>query len=87
MLIVGYNRPGGYFIVKNSWGTSRGQNGYVYLSYDYIRTYAKYGYVINGVQPLLMPFPMILKQVQPVNPIDPVLRAQPRVTPRIQKVQ
>jgi hypothetical protein len=87
MLIVGYNRPGGYFIVKNSWGTSRGQNGYVYLSYDYIRTYAKYGYVINGVQPLVMPFPVILKQMQPVNPIDPVLQVQPKVTPRIQKVR
>jgi len=55
MLIVGYNRTGdasiggGYFIVKNSWGTGVGQSGYIYLSYDYIRTYSKYGFYITGV--------------------------------------
>lgn len=48
MLIVGYNRsvPLPYFIVKNSWGKEKGNQGYYYLSYDYIRTYAKYGYII-----------------------------------------
>jgi len=54
MLIVGYDRPGEYFIVKNSWGTNKGQAGYLYLSYDYIRTYAKYGYIITDVEPLLV---------------------------------
>ena len=57
MLIVGYDKskttyPEEYFIVKNSWGTSCGQSGYIYLSYDYIRTYAKYGYYITGVKPV-----------------------------------
>ncbi len=51
MLIVGYDRspnaPIPYFICKNSWGTARGVNGYYYLSYDYIRTYAKYGYIVT----------------------------------------
>ena len=51
MLIVGYDRspnvPISYFICKNSWGTARGVNGYYYLSYDYIRTYAKYGYIVT----------------------------------------
>jgi len=56
MLIVGYNRNGdstiggGYFIVKNSWGTGYGASGYIYLSYDYIRTYAKYGFYITSVK-------------------------------------
>lgn len=47
MLIVGYNRSAAipYFICKNSWGVTDGVNGYWYLSYDYIRTYAKYGYI------------------------------------------
>jgi len=67
MLIVGYNKTGEYFIVKNSWGTSKGQAGYLYLSYDYIRTYAKYGYVINEIHPLALTIRR------------PMLRAVPRI--------
>lgn len=52
MLIVGYNRsvylP--YFICKNSWGVADGVEGYFYLSYDYIRTYAKYGYITQRIR-------------------------------------
>jgi len=61
ILLVGYNRTGQYFIAKNSWGTGRGHAGYVYLSYDYIRTYAKYGYYITDVHPipLIMHRPML----------------------------
>jgi hypothetical protein len=70
MLVVGYNRPQEYFIVKNSWGTSYGQSGYVYLSYDYIRTYAKYGYVINEVEPI------------PLTLLQPRLRMKPMARPR-----
>ncbi len=51
MLVVGYDRPAGYFIVKNSWGTGFGHAGYAYLPYDYVQTYAKYGYVVMGVTP------------------------------------
>jgi C1A family cysteine protease len=52
MLIVGYDRNGPlpFFIVKNSWGTVSGVQGYYYLSYDYVRTYAKYGYVVNALR-------------------------------------
>jgi hypothetical protein len=42
----------------------------VYLSYDYIRTYAKYGYVITDVEPL----PLVL--------VQPMLRALPRMRAR-----
>jgi C1A family cysteine protease len=69
MLIVGYNRSQEYFIVKNSWGTNKGQSGYLYLSYDYIRTYAKYGYVINEVEPLA------------IHALGPMLRAIPMMSP------
>ncbi len=48
MLMVGYNRPGNYFEFKNSWGADSGHTGYVRLSYEYIQTYAKYGYYIKG---------------------------------------
>ena len=51
MLICGYNAPKKYFIVKNSWGSGWSNAGYAHLSYDYIRTYAKYGYYIKTVSP------------------------------------
>lgn len=62
MLVVGYDRPAEYFIVKNSWGTGYGQSGYLYLSYDYIRTYAKYGYYVTGVEPVLTTFRPMLRR-------------------------
>ncbi|MFQ5809930.1 MAG: C1 family peptidase [Armatimonadota bacterium] len=63
MLMVGYDRPGQYFILKNSWGSGCGQSGYVYLSYDYIRTYSKYGYVIDSVEPIVYRLkPMVMKR-------------------------
>ena len=40
MLIVGYDREKGYFIVKNSYGQSYGKDGYVHLTYDYFSQYA-----------------------------------------------
>jgi C1A family cysteine protease len=72
MLICGYNAVGDYFIVKNSWGTGFGHSGYAYLSYDYIRTYAKYGYYIRKVSPALTIFtpkitPGILKDVPQIR--------------------
>jgi hypothetical protein len=47
MVLVGFEDTGEqkYFIVKNSWGTENRARGYLRLSYDYIRTYARYGYV------------------------------------------
>jgi len=52
MLVVGYskNAPIPYFILKNSWGAEKGNNGYYYLSYDYVREYAKYGYIVHEIR-------------------------------------
>ncbi len=52
MLLVGYKRnaPEPYFIFKNSWSDDAGVGGYYYLSYDYVRQYAKYGYIVNDIR-------------------------------------
>lgn len=52
MLMVGYDRTGPQprFILKNSWGAGHGHDGYLWLSYDYIREYAKYGYVMLSIR-------------------------------------
>ena len=52
MLLVGYNNtaPIPYFIFKNSWGPHWGNNGYSYLSYDYVVQYAKYGYIVHQIR-------------------------------------
>jgi len=71
MLICGFNAAKDYFIVKNSWGTGFGHSGYAYLSYDYIRTYAKYGYYIRKVSPVGLIF------TPNVNP--GVIRETPRL--------
>jgi C1A family cysteine protease len=47
MLMVGYSKTGNYFEFKNSWGTDQGHGGYFRLTYEYLQTYAKYGYVVN----------------------------------------
>jgi len=36
MLIVGYDDTSRRLIVRNSWGTSWGDNGYCYMPYDYL---------------------------------------------------
>jgi Cysteine protease len=53
MVIVGYdrsteNKP--FFWVKNSWGEDYGHAGYLKISYDYLKTYAKYGYVTTKLK-------------------------------------
>jgi Papain family cysteine protease len=49
MLLVGYDKPNRMLIFKNSWGTGKGDNGYVRLSYDYVSKYALYGFIIMSV--------------------------------------
>jgi hypothetical protein len=55
MVIVGYNRDEQYFIVKNSWNTTWGHDGYGYFSYNFFRSCAKYGFVVDAVVPAAPP--------------------------------
>ena len=51
MLLVGYDRPGQFFVVKNSWGPAWGHNGYGHFHYDYMRSCLRYGFTVSSVVP------------------------------------
>ena len=51
MLIVGYDRPHQYFILKNSWGSWWGHAGYGYFGYDFARVGFKYGFTVSAAEP------------------------------------
>jgi Papain family cysteine protease len=74
MLIVGYNRTDQYFIVKNSWNTTWGHTGYGYFSYNFFRSCAKYGFVVDAVIP-----------ASPASPLPRKLATAPYATQRISR--
>jgi C1A family cysteine protease len=39
---------GGYFIVKNSWGSCFSDGGYIYLPWDYMKAEVGEAYGISG---------------------------------------
>lgn len=51
MVICGYSDKEGYFIVRNSWGTQFGDNGYCYMPYAYVRDseLTTYACAITGI--------------------------------------
>jgi C1A family cysteine protease len=40
---------GGYFIIKNSWGTCSGDVGYYYMPVDYLKVHATHVWVVASV--------------------------------------
>jgi C1A family cysteine protease len=54
VLIVGYDDPGQYFIVKNSWGTGWGESGYFKIAYSELNRVTEFGYwtiAYEGTEP------------------------------------
>lgn len=43
VLLVGYDDPGQYFIVKNSWGTGWGEQGYFRIAYSQVTNLVGFG--------------------------------------------
>jgi C1A family cysteine protease len=43
VLLVGYDDPGQYFIVKNSWGTGWGESGYFRIAYAEVNSVVNFG--------------------------------------------
>lgn len=52
-LIIGYNRPDGYFLVKNSWGEAN----FIKVSYEFIRKNASAGAIVTEVTDPAKPNP------------------------------
>jgi Cysteine protease len=51
MVVVGYNQPAQYFILKNSWSADWEHAGYGYFSYDFVRACFKYGFIVTDPVP------------------------------------
>jgi C1A family cysteine protease len=43
VLLVGYDDAGGYFVVKNSWGTGWGESGYFKIAYSELTSLTEFG--------------------------------------------
>lgn len=67
MVICGYSDEDKFFIVRNSWGTSFGDNGYCYMPYSYI------------LNPELIIQACIITGVNSENVSNPVRGSQPTV--------
>ena len=49
LLLVGYDHNSQYFIARDSRGKTWGHGGYLYLTYRFMRVYAKYGFFITKI--------------------------------------
>jgi hypothetical protein len=72
VLIVGYSDLGQYFIVKNSWGTGWGENGFFKIAYSELNSVVDFGdytlaYVGEGATPPPPPPPTCTFTISPTG--------------------
>ena len=48
--VVGYNNTGNYYIIKNSWGTDWGMNGFAYIDMDNDCALKRQTWAVTGTQ-------------------------------------
>lgn len=67
--IVGYNLIENQFLIKNSYGTDWGDNGYAWLPFEYLRTegFEKWRFDINNQIPILPSNEVVTQSAIPVT--------------------
>jgi C1A family cysteine protease len=86
MCLVGYddNKYGGAFEIMNSWGTSWGDKGYIWMKYDDFLSVTDEAYQLIGNVPEepVQPEPVVVKpEPKPITPEPVVVKPDPVPTP------
>ncbi|MBI5243422.1 MAG: C1 family peptidase [Elusimicrobia bacterium] len=77
ILLVGYNDDEQYFIVKNSWGTGWGEDGFFKIAYSEIDSRVDFGLSTIAYRPAAKKDPRRVKTDESSKRMDPLLKQKP----------